>query len=251
MKKKNYIAEYVVAAGYIIFFCLASVFCLSFYYLTRSEKPPSAVNVFATNLPATTPVPHITSIEKLGSSKVFEDNFSNNKNKWTIDQEGVQEKVSGGKLLFESRTEHEYALVECSSCPYLKEPYYLQADFATTAATAEGFGLVFNKSHIDYSFYLFQINTETKTYYLFHRGKEDWSLCTAGESAQIKSFPATNTLGVYINLDTVELYINGRIVDSYQQSGYSFQSGYLGLLASDSGFKLAVDNLSLHTTAGQ
>jgi len=244
--KGNYTKEILLVAGYILFFCLASILCITYYYFAYSQQQPARINVFATSLPAITPSPHIPLADQSEVTRIFEDDFSDDQNHWKRDIDKFRQEVRGGKLFFESRITDNYAFTGCGACPSLEDPYYLQADFATTAATDESFGIVFNIIYGNDDFYLFLINTEAKKYYFYRHIADNWSLRAAGESAQIKSFPASNTLGVYANLDTVELYVNGEIVDSYKQSGYSFQAGRFGFYVDDSGFKLTVDNLIIN-----
>jgi hypothetical protein len=105
--------------------------------------------------------------------------------------------------------------------------------------------MIFGLNHNTDSFYLFQINTEAKKYYLYHHTYDGWSLRAAGESNHIKSFPASNILGIYANQDIAEFYINGEIIDSYNQSKPTFQFGYFGFYVDDTDFQLIIDNLMI------
>ena len=244
----SYTAEYIVGAGYLLFFCLAFALCSVFYYFTylrsyQLRPGPSAINPFATNLPPTTPTPHVSMDDQSKLKRIFEDDFNNDQNHWTLYNDEFKEEVRKGKLYFESRIEDNWAFAACESCPYLKKPFYLQADLTTATATDQSFGIIFNLNKTNNNFYLFQINTEAKRYYLYHLNFFGWSIREAGDSNFIRSFPASNTLGIYANQDTVEFYINGEIIDSYKESGFTFQSGYFSFYVDNSGFQLIVDNL--------
>jgi len=247
-KPANYIAEFLVIVGYIIFFCLASILYFFFIssYTKNVPKSSTPVNVFATNLPPTTPIPHISSVDQLSAIKLFEDDFTTDQNHWSRDMNAYNESVSGGKLILESLLDNNYAITGCGLCPKLKEPFYLQADFATTTSTDKNFGFVFNLNYSNKTFYMFQINTEAKKYFFYNRTTDNWSLLTAGESDQIKSFPTANALGVYVDQGVVEFYINGEFIDSYYQSGYSFYDGNFSFYVDNSGFKMVVDNLIIN-----
>ncbi|MCQ3938666.1 MAG: hypothetical protein DPW18_16710 [Chloroflexi bacterium] len=244
-KQKDYTPEILLSAGYIMFFCLASAVCLAFYFYTFVQKQSAgSVNVIATNLPSRTPTPHINPAGQSEAPIIFADDFSNDDNRWILpDGEGHSLSVEDGKLFLESKIDNEHAIAECRECPYLDEPYYLQADLATTTATNEDFGIVFNFNPSRETFYLLSINTESKEYSIYHLGENSWSRRLEGGSLQIKSFPNPNTLGIYADSGIVEIYINGQIVDSFVQTGEPFHFGYFGFYVDDEGFELSVDNL--------
>lgn len=244
-KKFKYTTEVIILAGYLLFFCLAFILFYFFLMSIFLKRPMPPINTFATSLPPTTPIPHISLTAQMEGIKIFEDDFSSDKNHWAFDTDVFKEEVSGGTLIFESKFEDNYAFTGCGACPYLKEPYYIQADFTASETTDEGFGIVFGLKSGNQSFYLFKINTEAKKYFVYHRASGKWSLRAAGESDQIESFPTKNTLGVYANSDTAEFYINGNIVESYTDSKNSFHIGYFSFYVDGSGFKLIVDNLVL------
>lgn len=251
-QRPNYVPTFIIAAGYIFFFCLASILCYTFYFLTYLVPKPAPINTFATQLPPTTPTPHIVPGTQQHMTEIFKDDFSNDSHSWAVADDNTRTQVTLGKLLFESRKENFYSFAGCGYCPSLDTPFYLQADFSTGKATDRGFGIYFN---FDYkgngSFFLFRINPEARKYYFYHGGNAGWTVRAAGESSEIKSFPDTNTLGIYANQDTVELYVNGMIVDSYKQSGYSFQKGNFGFYVDGPNFQLVVDNLIINKVEKQ
>ena len=147
-KQGNYNLEFVVLAGYILFFCLALIFYFTYLasITNNSKKQQPAVNVFATNLLPTTPIAHITSVDQPNTVILFEDDFTSDLNHWARNKDIFKEDVVDGKLYFES-FDGNYAFTGCGLCPDLKEPFYLQADFATTTATDKGFGIIFNLNY--------------------------------------------------------------------------------------------------------
>jgi len=247
-KHVNYVLEVVVAIGYILFFCLLIIVSSMFYQLNSVHIP--VINPLVTSLPPATPTPHISLSSIASVPKIFEDDFSYDQNQWGYGDGTSYHDIKNGKLIVESLKQGNYAIAACKLCPFLSEPYYLEADLSTDMATDEDFGIVFNHFYSDDNFYLFQINVESKKYYLYHHTSSGtWSLVMARESEQIKSFPASNTLGIYANVNSAEFYINGKIVDSYEESDNSFSNGYFGFYTNDSGFKLAVDNLTIYKAA--
>ena len=244
-KKLKYTKEVLILVGYLLFFCLAFIFCYLFFVSTYLKRPALPINTFATSLHPSTPIPHISSIVQTEGDKIFEDDFSSDKYNWTNNNSEFREDVSDGRLWLESKVQNYYAIARCGLCPYLKEPYYLQADFSTTKITDSSFGIVFNFSRNDNSFFLFLINRESKKYYIYHQVAYNWSLRASGESGQIAPFPAINNLGVFAGSDIAEFYINGKFVDSITESKYPFQFGYFSFYVDNSDFKLVVDNLVL------
>jgi hypothetical protein len=242
-EKISYTKEYIIAAGYIIFFCLALALCTAFYYFAYLQPKPPSINSFATGLPPTTPTPHILPTNQQNASMIFKDDFGDDSHVWSDTDDVSRAQVTLGKLLFESKTEGSYAFTGCGLCPALDTPFYLQADFSTGKVTDKGFGIYFNFDSASGSFFLFRINVEARKYYFYHGTNDGWSLRAAGESNQIKSFPAVNTLGIYAKKDLVEFYVNGKIIDAYRESGYSFHDGDFGFYIDGSKFQLIIDNL--------
>lgn len=252
-KPGSYTAELVVLGGYILFFCLAAilyfVFLISF---TRNlQKSPSQTNVFATNLPPQTPIPSIPLDYEPGSLPIFREDFDNNQNGWTGDPDLTSREFKDGKLYIESLDENSYALTSCSKCPFLKEPFFFTVELSTDQLTDGGFGVVFNMQYTRNNFYLFRINLESKKYFLSRYNADNWSRRMTGITDQIQSYPVVNKLGIYVNKGMVEFYINGKLIDTYQDSGTSFQSGQVGLYVNDTGFKLIVDNLIIDKIEGK
>jgi hypothetical protein len=91
-EKISYTTEYIVAAGYILFFCLASILCLTFYYFTFSQQRSSPINTFATSLPPTTPTPHFL-VDQTESKKDLRDDFSRDKTAGRSIQMNFKEEV--------------------------------------------------------------------------------------------------------------------------------------------------------------
>jgi hypothetical protein len=250
-KRTKYLAEFAIGAGYILFFCLALAFCSALYYISYQQQPQSSpINTFATSLPPTTPTSHILPAEAKNASEIFKDDFSNDSHGWEGSDDFASKQVTLGKLLFKSVSENSYVFTGCGSCPNLGSPFFLQADFSTGKATDKGYGIYFNyEEEKNDNFFLFRINPEARKYYFYQGDDDGWSLLAAGESSEIQSFPAVNHLGIYANKDLVELYVNGKIIDSYRQSGHVFHKGDFGFYLDGLDSQLVVDNL-LITKAG-
>jgi hypothetical protein len=246
VKKKNYIPEYIVAAGYLLFFCLAIALCTAVSYFTLWQTGSvTVVNPLTTALPPTTSTPHFLPTNQQAATKVIIDNFNNDQYHWEQNDGWSITEIKDGKLFLESRSQDSFAIAECpvKFCSLADLPYFIKADFSTDISTDQIFGIIFDRSLNANRFYLFAIDTETKQYYLYHHASDNWSLRASGETSQIKSFPAVNNLGVYVTNNVVELYINGVIVDSYVETNQTFQRGQFSFYTNNPDYKLIVDNL--------
>jgi hypothetical protein len=249
--KNNYLAEFIIGVGYVLFICLALALCFTVYYIFYVEPQAAPIiNTFATSLPPITPTPDIAPAEQKNAGEIFKDEFDDDSHGWGGVDEVSQIKVTLGKLLFESLDQNSYTFTGCGFCPKLGSPFYLQSDFSTGKTTDRGFGIYFNyDENKNGNFYLYRINPESRKYYLYQGDNGGWSLLSAGGSSEIKPFPAVNNLGVYASGDIVELYVNGKIVDSYRQSGHVFHQGNFGFYIDGSDTTVVIDNL-LITKAG-
>jgi hypothetical protein len=247
-KKTNYLGEFIIGVGSLLFLCLAPALCSIFYYFSTLQPQTSAVNPFATSLPPTTSTPHMIPAEQKNADVIFKDDFSDDSHGWEDGENWYKAQVALGKLLLESLDQGYYATAECGLCPTLKSPFYLQADFSTGREIDNDYGIYFNYDKED-NFFLLTINPQAGRYYIYQNYNDVWALVASGKSQEIKKFPAINTLGIYASKDRVELYVNGKLIDSYQQSGHSFHEGDFGFYSDDAGFQLIVDNLII-TQAG-
>ncbi|HUI88517.1 MAG TPA: hypothetical protein VLX61_07295 [Anaerolineales bacterium] len=255
-KQTSYALEIGVAVGYGVLFCGMIVACtaLSMIFL---RKPVAAQTVGIANLPPLTPSPHVSAAVLDQAPKLLDENFDDDRNDW-IDASAwggtgsSREDVHDGKLFFASLQTNSglpYVLATCKPCGSLNQPYFLAADIATDRTTDQAYGIVFHKGGNPGSFYAFMIDEETKNYYVL--AADNWMLRTSGESDLIQSYPASNTLGIYVQEDRVEFYINQKIVDSYQETGNSFETGAIGFCVDGPGFTMIADNLHIYEMAGQ
>lgn len=244
---KDYTLEFFIAGGYILLFCLV-IYVLTFFFLWVSfPKDDQSINIIATNLPSRNPTPSILPTSLSDEAIIFKDEFSDDKNKWTQSiKKDVLAEIKDGKLILQLRDEESFGEIKCELCPDMQEPYYLEADLSTTKDTNQNFGLIFHYDNVLDDFYVLTINTETQQYKLFHQNYSGWALKIGGYSNFIRSYPDHNTIGILTRNDTVEIYINSQIVDSYKSTGEFFQDGYFGFYVTNTGFELSVDNLKVY-----
>src|SRR5258708_20594749 len=231
----------------------AAIFGGFYFYLVKTNNVQSASkpDSFLATISAPTPTPHISVNYQAGTNSVFKDDFSDNRNDWINDEQPANLVVKDGRLSFGSSDQDTYATSISAVAAYLDQPYYLQADLAVDKQTAEGYGIIFEVHYGNNEFFLFQINPESKQYYLYHHLNDSWSLRMAGITESIQSYPAVNTLGIYVNKDYLEFYINHKIVGTYQDSGTSFESGEGGFFVDNSGFQLMVTDFFVLKAGGQ
>ncbi len=249
-RKPGYKGEMIVGIGYFLLFCLAGSAFIYFYSLAVTKQAGESVNWIATGLPPLTPSPHIPAMIPTTAARIYSDDFSFDRAlSWEVvnydpDLNDIQ--VRDGRLYLSSSGSDYYQMARCVRCPYMNQPFLIQADLTTDRIADDYFGIVFHQGPTDYSFYVFGINPKAGKYFLFRVSPDGWSLRTSGDSGWIKPFPAVNRLGVYASGDRVELYINGQIVDSYQEANVSFQTGNCALYVGSSGFELIADDFMIY-----
>jgi len=243
-KKSDETAAILISMGYIFFFFLAFMVLFAYYFFHYFSGRTSAVNLLATNLPPRTPTPHISLTAIPNADVIFEDDFSTDENQWKYRANSNSEiKITDGRLMIQSPYKGTYAVTKCNACPYVQEPYFLQVNLETSAATNIGYGIAFNIGRIEHLLYLFDINPESKEYRLYHETRDGWAFRMSGKSDFIRPYPEANRLGIYANKDTVDFYINDNLIDSYTEEGVLFYQGYFGVLVDDGGPQVFVDDL--------
>ena len=254
-KKSNYIAEIIVIAGYFVMICLLTTLFGGFYYMADKAiaQPTPTQDPFLASLSAPTPTPHIPINYQAGTNSIFKDAFIDNRNSWQNEEDLTSITVEGGKLSFGSLHNGNFATARSGEpASYLNQPYYLQADLSVDQITADSIGIIFRAiPGGSNDFFVFQINLESKQYSLYHHASNFWSMRMSGNTDSIQSYPSINTLGIFVNKGYLEFYINHKIVDTYQDTGMSFQSGRTGFYVDNSGFNLIVTNFSIDKAGGQ
>ena len=252
-KKPRYTFEIMVALGYLLFCGLATATGGWAFYKITARMLPTATeqNPLLTNMPPMTPTPHILANGLSVEDVIFKDNFTDNRNSWGNSEDANHIAVKDGELTFGSSEQGKYAMTNSVATIYMSRPYYLQADLAVDQTTAAGFGVFFGRHVGTNDFYLFEIIPETKEYYLMHHTGDSWSKRMEGTSAWIRSYPFGNNLGLFVDNGILEFYINHKIIDAYQDSGISFQTGGAGFYVDNFGFQLIVTNFALYKAGGQ
>jgi hypothetical protein len=203
------------------------------------------VNTFAESLPPTSPTPHMMPWYEPGSSVLFEDQFYENTNSWTVYEESGVLEFKDEKLYLKSAYPDNFAIANCAGrkCEPPTNPYYIQADLNTDKQTDINFGLALGMKYNSGNFYIFTINAESKRYFFYHHTPKQWVLLTTGSSPNIHTYPDGNTIGIYIKEGLMEFYINNTFTDIYYETGAKIITGDIGFYADNAGFKLIGDKL--------
>jgi hypothetical protein len=227
----------IVVVGYALWIVLALVACSAIYYFDNIQSSPG----LKAQLPTATPAARITPGELSNADKIFEEHFVNSPNAWSAFQGSTQFSMRDGSLALKSLDAREFAAVDCIYCVSLLQPYYLQADLTTDAATPTTYGILF-KLDLAYNglFYAYLINAKSQEYFLYSLSGNTWALHTSGASDFIEPYPNSNTLGIFVRDDYLELYVNGNRIDTFQETNTSFQKGSFGFYINDAGPQLIV-----------
>jgi hypothetical protein len=242
--QNSYKLEIIITTGYVLFFCAVLYILTAYLFLQTDTNRPTPINVIATNLPPRTPAPQLPSDLRTNTKNLVDEKFNDDGNNWArSSNQNTTVVVQDGKLSVKSNFKNSFTYAVCTVCTFIKEPYYLQADFVADAPVDEYFGIIFNLDHTRTNFFIIEINTEAQSYHIYHRSNVGWSRRLSGGTPHIKAYPNSNTIGIYATTDLVEIYINDQFIDSYVQTGKKFHEGFVGFLVSNAGFELSVDNL--------
>ena len=206
--------------------------------LTPTHTPTPTM----TPSPTVSPTPHVLITPAEGET-VFEETFDSNERKWYAYYESNTVLVKEGRLILRSEESGYIGVAFCTTCPVFDDPFYFQAEVTTLVNTVETYGLVFCSPGYGTDFYVFQMNSRTHFFDLYKHSATGWeSLATARRSPDILDFPATNTLAVYFDHGTINLYINGALVNSYKDDD-PFTCRKAGFIVDDGKIDMIVDNI--------
>jgi hypothetical protein len=190
-----------------------------------------------------TSLPHILVHDPSDSISITREDFSSDQRDWGLYYRNGKIQIIQGVLLLQSNLSNELAIGTSKQLAPTSEKYYLQADFSTDVTTQDGYGLIFGASKSSGTYYVFELFPQSKNFGLLKYNAGDWKvLAPYQQTEKMLPFPNTNTLSVYFEKGSIELYINGSPVTKYSETNY-LQSKDIGVLVSNSGYRLIVDNL--------
>ncbi|MGC1377534.1 MAG: hypothetical protein WA821_14975 [Anaerolineales bacterium] len=239
-KKNNGVG---IIFGSMAVLCALVCLCLGGYVYIFRQQIPGVQNYFPTATPTATAPAH----QPASGDIVFRDGFSDNKNQWYVCCTEITPsssfEISNGKLRLASIRQGRESDIYCRFCPALKSPYYFQVELSTDRPTKDAYGMGFSSDEGHDIFYLFEINTDPPQYELYKFRYQTWAMYISRKTDLIKPYPNTNTLGVSLDHDLITLYINGQIVDTYEDTGNVLGSGTFWPHTDDVGPTVVVDNL--------
>jgi len=232
-----------VIGGLVALYVLVCL-CIGVYGYFFRQQIPGVQGYFPTATATADPTPMAHPPQPLSGDKILKEDFSNNNNVWTgEDNPPSDAQIKNGKLTLASLKPGSFGYAYCQVCPILASPFYIQVDFSTNQLIDESYGIAFSSDKYHTIFYIFQINAKKSRYDLYKYGGHGFSLRTSRNTTLIKPYPNTNTLSVSLKNDLIVMYINGEMVDTYQDTGSALGSGVYWPFVNNSGFTLYVDNL--------
>jgi hypothetical protein len=239
----------IIVFGSLAVLYLLLCLCLGGFIFFSRQGIPALRNYFPTpkalRTLTPTPVVHIPAKDDV----VIESDFSDNTQSWQSKWQTGRVRVANGHLSIQT-IGNVTGIAECEACRFAHEQFYIEAELSSTKKTNTGYGIAFNISSAygayEGSYYLFQINAATGRYFLYKfkaASSSNWMLRLSKDSDLVKAYPQTNKLGVAFNKDTIELYLNGIMVESYQDPGTILNSGRFGFFVDNSDVELNIDNL--------
>ena len=221
---------------YLILFVI--VILVSHKQITATASPtPTA---------APTVMPHILVHTPPVKVAATHEDFSSNQRDWGLYFANGKLEVINGKLILQSNLANVFAIGINTHLAPISEKYYLQADFSTDTVTNWPYGLIFGFNKSLDTHYVFEIAPQDSSFALLKYNSGKWTMLVPFSKVEINPFPAANTLSVYFDKGSMELYINGKLASKYSDTDY-FQSKDVGVFAGNIGYRLFVDDLFVYS----
>ena len=209
---------------------------------TIAFKPAEYIrNKSATPTPIVTQSPHILVRQPVDESNLISEDFSSNEREWGLYYPQGKLEIINGKLILQSNIEQRYVIAKSREFDFLKEPYYVQADFTTDVNESFAYGLIFGFGDSLETYYMFEVVPRTGYSHLLKYNTGKWEELVPFTQSIVRPYPETNTLSVYFDGGEIELYINGDLVNSVSDRKF-FRSTGVGVFVNNSGYRLIVDN---------
>jgi hypothetical protein len=170
---------------------------------------------------------------------LLDEKFVDNSKSWTgLDQNSeflIQEK----ELQIHSTDPEKPGIIYCfGECGPYEGSFYYQAELVEDRASSFGIGLVFGLDLQNNTFFNFVVKPSSNAYSLTRFKNGVWeNLIDWTPSQEILPFPQPNVIGVSIQEDTIQLYVNERRVGNYTQKGLS-GNGRIGMFVERDGVRL-------------
>ena len=211
------------------------------------SNTPTSTNTLTptiTHTPTLTYTPHALIPAPAGAA-ILEDSFDSNDQGWHDFYKNLPAEITDGKLILASNAAGSVEMAVCQKCtPYMGDFYY-QAELLPSKSVLVAYGLSFCSPDYGSEYYIFEISLGTNSYYLakLHMSTNTWEHLIFNEySDAINDLPLSNILGVFVHQQEIDLYINGKLVDSVAVSE-PLNCKRLGLFMDGGVFNLIADNV--------
>jgi len=206
----------------------------------------------ASNQPALTPIPTIAVTPQILVNppdqrwRIKQDDFSSNIREWSILFYKGKIEIINGNLILQGYFSDQIVIGTASSLVVPSaEKYYAQADFSTDTKTFFPYGLVFGLDYSLGSFYVFEIDQQTRTASVYRHTGGQWSELAEIKNAPISPFPEPNTLSVLMENGKIDLYINGEPIYTCHDEN-PLQSTHFGVYTSGNEARVIIDNFFIY-----
>jgi hypothetical protein len=225
--------------GGVILLCGGGLVAAFFFAASQADKGNNTIYVSKSPTPGdkstTTTTSNRSSVDKLDLNKWVQENSLYGNPDFENDQLTMSSKKRG----------YYYALAGTASQVTVGADSRVSVSNLDDEATNLGYGLVFHSNTTPLQQgYAFLLDTKKKRYRVVHHspGKEDpvinWTKADA-----IQDGSSWNTLEVRDKPDTIELYINDKMVNSIKNA-YGYPNGVIGLYTAD-GIKVGFKDLEI------
>jgi hypothetical protein len=232
----------ILAGGCLIVLCILLLgAAVIFGYKQKATRNSPTLT------PTPLPTPHILVRDREPANKkavIYED-FLSNKNNWNLYYYNGKIEIINGKLILQSNMEGASVIGTSNEIVPSAQTYYVQADFTTDTDKAFPYGLVFGLNRLLNTYYVFEVLPGNGGFQLLKFNSGKWSEPVPYSEYAISPYPEPTTLSVYFDKGNIELYINGKLVSTFFDADF-FQSRETGVFASNTGYRLIVDNFFVY-----
>jgi len=209
--------------------------------VTTSEAYPGSTPL-GSGFDTSTPESNLMAYTPTGED-VLQDAFDDNKNQWRSYYSGGRVAfVNDGHLRVVSYEKGYVNVGTCNGCGVFSNDFYFEADVVLNQFGRVSYGLAFCITENN-NYYIYSINHNNFKYTLIKLIDDKWfTLIDETLSEEIKAHPNSNKLAVSFEEGTINLFINGVMVDTYYDP-QPLANGEIGLIIDGAGAELYGDNV--------
>jgi hypothetical protein len=201
-----------------------------------SDTPPPA--------PPRQPAPEIMAQAILPPA--LAENFADNRRAWSGLGPNSEFLIQENRLIFNSNLAGQPAVVYCAGdCGPFKDSYYYEAEMLDERESEFGYGLIFAINDARNAYYAYKVRPASGEYGLFKLANGGWTpLIDWTKTPGLLLPPQTNILGVRLRDKTIDLFLNGERLASYEDEK-PYNEGRIGFIVDQDGVRLIAGNLQV------